>query len=66
MSPGYVLEASYPDGLTWISVTEEPVFETVQAVVDLTPGQTYIFRVTAQNRRGSSAPSVPSESVQVR
>ncbi|XP_043200177.1 twitchin-like [Amphibalanus amphitrite] len=62
---GYLLEASYPDGLTWISVTEEPVFETVQAVVDLTPGQTYIFRVTAQNRRGSSAPSVPSDSVQI-
>ena len=59
---GYFIEKRQLSGLRWISVNRQPILETRHRVPNLNEGQTYEFRVRAENVAGNGSWSDPTAS----
>ena len=57
----YILEKRQLATLRWVRVTEETVDGIHLVVEKLTPGEDYIFKVTAENKAGPGPESPPSD-----
>ncbi len=63
----YIIEAKSSFGYNWTTVNiGQKVTTTTFMIPDLVEGNTYEFRVCAENRAGKSEPSEPSQKVVVR
>lgn len=59
----YVVEHSSNGGKNWTKVSSPLSSSTTRTVSNLTNGTSYVFRVTAQNVKGSSSPAVSQSAV---
>ncbi|XP_029475460.1 myomesin-3 isoform X2 [Rhinatrema bivittatum] len=60
---GYYVEISEEGSDQWKTLNKQPTGTTHMRVSELEKGKSYVFRVSAVNKAGTGAPSVPSDPV---
>lgn len=63
---GYYVERYSDVSPRWLRVNRAPVSELTLLIPDLVKGTDYIFRVIAENKKGESQPSEPSEHIEAK
>lgn len=63
---GYYIERQSNVTMRWVRINRAPVTDVTHQVDDLNEGSEYIFRIVAENKKGESQPSLPSDTVKAK